>query len=84
MHLQIWSNTQLTDTREMPLDDVVDGFLASRYNRPGVDLTAAVHLFATDQDGPIRGVCDRTTRSTLVTAVTARLNQSVPAGKDPS
>lgn len=84
MFVRFWSNTQLTDSREVRVDDVVDGFLASRYHRPGVDLDSALRLFTTDQDGPIRGVCDRAAHTILVTAVATRLEALVTAGKDTS
>ena len=71
--LTVWSNTRLDNTRDWPVDDLVDLFLRSpQYQQPG-DLAARLQLFLTDQDGPVRGVCcDEAALAALITALADR------------
>lgn len=76
-------NTQLgPEARDWPVDDVVDLFLASHHYRPDGDVEHQLQMFITDQDGPLRGVCDAADLATLGTTVRARVGALVTAGRN--
>lgn len=82
MQIPVWSNVRLDDERDWPVDEVVDLFLRSRWCRPDADPATALRMFVTDQDGPIRGVCDEHAIRQLTAALADRVGALVAVGKD--
>lgn len=79
MTLTIWSNTRLDENREWSAEDVADLFLGSRFHQMPGDLAERLRLFLTDQDGPIRGVCEQ---PALIDLITELANRGATSGKD--
>lgn len=82
MDISFRPNTRLDGEETRALDDVVALFLASPYYRPGGDVRRQLQCFVTDQEGPIKGVCDAVALVALATAVSQRTAALVRAGKE--
>ena len=82
MQIPVWSNVRLDDERDWPVDDVVDLFVASRWYQPGTDPVPGLRMFLTDQDGPIRGVCDEHAIEQLTAVLARRTGELVAVGRD--
>ena len=67
----LWSNVELSRSRNVRGGDVVTAFARSRYwSHAADDLADRLSLFLTDQDGPIAGVVGGDDFRRLVSAAT--------------
>jgi hypothetical protein len=56
--MKFWRNTRLDDVFDVPLGELIDGFLASHLADVPLPLDLRLRLFLTDPDGPVNGVWD--------------------------